>query len=201
LAQLAEQARAEGLKPYVVALGASTPLGALGYASCADELIAQSQSQGVKIDAVFHATGSGGTQAGLLAGFRARNEKIRVNGISVYNPDTEGLRGIVTDIYSGAMELFDHASAADPDDVLIDDGYLGDAYGKPTEGMLEALSMLAALEAIILDPVYTGKAMAGLIHRVRGGEFSDRDNIVFIHTGGAPGLFAYSDILQGEFQG
>lgn len=198
LAELHQDAIAEGLKPYSVALGASTALGALGYARCANEILSQATQQGITLSAIFHASGSGGTQAGLLAGVKASDESVDVQGVSVYNPDAAALRQIVFDIAEGALDLLQYPGALDPAEVLLDERFLGPAYGIPTTAMQEALRELARLEAIILDPVYTGKAMAGLIQQVRDGVFARDEHIVFVHTGGTPGLFAYSDILERE---
>jgi L-cysteate sulfo-lyase len=187
----AERLRAAGARPFIVAGGGSDCAGALGYVWCAQELLAQANESGLRIDWVVHATGSGGTQAGLVTGFEAMRAGIPVLGIAVSRA-----RSVQEDlVFKLARETAEHAGVGDAvarAAVRVDDRYYGPAYGVPTEPMVEAVMLAARLEGLLLDPVYTGKAMAGLIGLAREGFFGKDDNVVFIHTGGMPGLFAYT---------
>ena len=184
--------RAEGARPYLIPGGGSNAVGALGYAHVAFELVQQANEQGLAIDRLVHATGSAGTQAGLVAGLHAISSPLRVLGIGVRNPRekqeanvlalaraTAAHMGIAREVPAGAVE-------ANCD-------YVGEGYGRPTPGMIEAVQMLARAEGIFLDPVYSGKGMAGLIDLVRTGVFTKGQTVVFLHTGGAQGLFGYMD--------
>lgn len=190
------QAISAGRKPYSVALGASTPVGSLGYAYSAVELLLQCEAESFMPAAVYFASGSGGTQAGLLAGMLAAKASTIVQGISVFNEDGQELLGIIKAICTETLKLLQVSPEIKVTDLCLDESVFGSGYGKPTDGMLEALQLLGRLEAIILDPVYTGKAMAGLIQDLRSKRFGSDEHIVFIHTGGAPGLFAYADIID-----
>ncbi len=196
LSRVCDAAIAAGRKPSIVALGASTPVGALGYAHSAVELLQQCEAEGFKPAAVYFASGSGGTQAGLLAGMLAAKARTIVQGISVFNANGQELLGVIESICAETLKLLGDATEIASDDLRLDETQLGPGYGQPTDEMLEALRLLARLEAVILDPVYTAKAMAGLIKDLREERFGADENIVFIHTGGAPGLFAYADIID-----
>ncbi len=191
----AEQIRAEGGRPYAIPGGGSNPTGALGYVSCAQELMQQADELGLRIDRVVHATGSAGTQAGLVVGLHGTNSGVAVLGIGVRAPKdrqeanvhalaeaTAALLGVPGGIPRAAVE-------ANCD-------YVGEGYGRPTAGMIEAVRMLARLEGILLDPVYSGKGMAGLIDLIRKRAIPSSETIVFLHTGGAVGLFGYADTFQ-----
>jgi L-cysteate sulfo-lyase len=190
--QLAATLRSKGKRPYVIPGGGSNPIGALGYANCALELVAQANEMGLRIDHIVQATGSTGTQAGLVAGLCAIHADIPVLGISVRAPkDTQEEA-----VFALAMATADQIGAPDVvrrEQVVANSDYVGQGYGLPTEGMAEAVKMLARLEGILLDPVYTGKAMAGMIDLVRKGHFEKDANVVFLHTGGSAGLFGYPD--------
>jgi L-cysteate sulfo-lyase len=189
---VAHAVRERGRHPYVIPIGGSTAVGALGYVACGQELLRQAADLGVAIDAVVHCSGSGGTQAGLLNGLAGSG--VPVIGVSCAAPATEIKATVLALAHATASKL---ASAArfTPADVEVVDDYIGPDYGVPTPEMLEALDLCARLEGLLLDPVYTGKAMAGLIGMVRGGRFRSTDTVVFIHTGGVPALFAYEDTL------
>lgn len=192
---LAAEMQAAGRKPYVIPGGGSNPVGALGYVACAQELLHQSFEQGVAIDHVVHATGSTGTQAGLVVGLRASNSGIPVYGISVRAPK-ERQEENVWKLVQGTVDYMSlPAASVERADVVADSDFVGEGYGIPTDSMLEAVRLVASQEAILLDPVYSGKGMAGLIALVRSGHFKKGQNIVFIHTGGATGLFGYRDIF------
>lgn len=190
---LADKLRGDGRKPYVIPGGGSNPVGALGYVNAALELLTQANALDLSIDLVVHATGSAGTQAGLVTGLTGARSGIPVLGIGVRAP-REAQEKAVFDL---ACQTADHLGWGDvvvPRDVVANCDYVGDGYGLPTPGMVEAVKLLARTEGLLLDPVYSGKAMAGLIDLVRQGRFSKTDNIVFVHTGGSAALFGYPDI-------
>lgn len=192
---LAETLRAQGKKPYIIPGGGSNPIGALGYVACAEELLYQSSQQRLRIDHIVHATGSTGTQAGLVTGLVASNSNIPVLGISVRAPKDKQEQNVYS-LAQRTWELLGVKGEFPREAVIANSDYVGAGYGLPTDGMLEALRLLAQLEGILLDPVYSGKGMAGLIDLVRRGHFSPEDNIVFIHTGGSAGLFGYRQVLE-----
>ncbi len=187
---VAERLRGQGARPYTIPGGGSNPIGALGYVLCAQEIVTQATELELVIDSVVHATGSSGTQAGLVAGLQAQNSGIPVLGIGVHKP-----RDIQEEnVYRLALRTYDLIEARgllSRESVVANCDYLGAGYGRVTPGVIEAVELLARTEGILLDPVYTGKAMAGLIDLVRKGFFARDQNIVFVHTGGAPALFAY----------
>lgn len=187
---LADTLRRDGCTPYVIPGGGSNPVGALGYVECALELLTQAADQGLTIDAIVHATGSTGTQAGLLTGLRASGSAIPVVGINVI-PSRAVMERKVFDLACRTAEHVGAAGVVQRSDVVADDGYVGPGYGLPSPGMLEAVRLTARLEGILLDPVYSGKGMAGLIGLIRQGHFDRGQNVVFIHTGGSTALFAY----------
>jgi D-cysteine desulfhydrase family pyridoxal phosphate-dependent enzyme len=185
--ELAERLRAEGRRPFAIPIGASTPLGALGFALAVAELVDQMPAP----DVIVHSTSSGGTQAGLVAGCRLLGLHTRVLGISA-DEASASLQGQVRAIISGIADLLD----MDPERlsrgtaIEVDDRFVGDGYGIPTEASREAIELAARTEAIFLDPTYTAKAMAGLIAYVRQQKFKEHQNVLFWHTGGQVGLFA-----------
>ncbi|WP_194207148.1 D-cysteine desulfhydrase [Superficieibacter sp. 1612_C1] len=191
----AAELREQGHNPYVIPGGGSNAIGALGYAACAEELLYQSSQLRLRIDHVVHATGSTGTQAGLVAGFTATNSHIPVLGISVRAPKAKQEEN-VWNLASRTRELLGVQGDLSRETVVANSDYVGDGYGLPTESMLEALRLLAQHEGILLDPVYSGKGMAGLIDLIRKGHFRKDDNVVFIHTGGSAGLFGYRQVFE-----
>jgi len=190
MAQLAERLRGEGRRPYVIPGGGSNAIGALGYVTCALELAEQANNAGLAIDMLVTATGSAGTQAGLVAGLQGARTGIPVLGIGVRAPKP-AQEDRVFQLAAQTAELLGVAGAVERDAVVANCDYVGDGYGIPTAGMIEAVTMLARTEGILLDPVYSGKAMAGLIDLIRRGEMRKGQNIVFLHTGGAVGLYGY----------
>ncbi|MEE3649821.1 MULTISPECIES: D-cysteine desulfhydrase [unclassified Brenneria] len=192
---LADSLRKEGRKPYVIPGGGSSPVGALGYVACAEELLFQSSQQRLRIDHIVHATGSTGTQAGLVTGLTATNSQIPLLGISVRAPREKQEENVYA-LAQQTWRLLGIAGEIPRQAVKVNSDYVGKGYGIPTEGTLEALTLLAQLEGILLDPVYSGKGMAGLIDLIRQGHFDRDQNIVFIHTGGAAGLFGYRQLFE-----
>ena len=186
--------RAQGEKAYVIPGGGSNPTGALGYAHVALEILAQANEIGLRIDQLVHATGSAGTQAGLVVGFEALNSGIPVLGIGVRNP-RDRQEANVHKLCESTAEKLGLKGGIRREAVMANCDYVGDGYGIPTAGMGEALMMCARLEGIFLDPVYSGKGMAGLIDLIRKGHYTKDQNIVFLHTGGQVGLFGYRTFL------
>jgi L-cysteate sulfo-lyase len=186
---LAERLRAEGHKPYVVPYGVSSPLGAMGYAST----IAEIAATGIRPAAIVHCTGSAGTQAGLVVGAQMAMPQTRIVGIDI-DAEPERVHADVLVYAKGAADLLDHAF--DPSGVEVVAGHAGPAYGVPHAATVEAIRLGARLEGLVLDPVYSGKGLAGLIALVRAGRWTPDQDIVFVHTGGAPALFAYRHLFQ-----
>jgi L-cysteate sulfo-lyase len=190
--QLAEQLKADGARPYVIPGGGSTPVGALGYVSAAMELASQAAARGLRMDYLVHATGSAGTQAGLVAGLHAINSDTKLLGIGVRAPQ-EKQEAMVYDLACRTAEHMRMGGGIPRELVAANCDYVGAGYGLPTAGMLEAVEILARTEGLLLDPVYSGKGMAGLIDLIRKGYFKANDNVVFLHTGGSVALFGYGD--------
>lgn len=191
---LAARLRAQGRIPYCIPLGGTDAVGDLGYAQCARELLEQCAAAGVAPTDVVVATGTGGTQAGLVAALHALGSAARVIGISVEGREAQQAEAVFRHAAAAAQTL-GAASPLPPGAVEVLGGYYGPGYGLPCEEMKEALRLTAQREGLLLDPVYTGKAMAGLIGLARAGRFSRSDTVVFVHTGGLPGLFAYPDLF------
>jgi D-cysteine desulfhydrase family pyridoxal phosphate-dependent enzyme len=191
--EVAAELRAAGRRPYTIPRGGASALGALGYVECVRELSAQAQAQGLHIDRLVLATGSCGTQAGLLAGLHVHGVRIGVLGITVSRPVPECLER-VTRIAQAAGRLMGHALELAVDEVVVRDGFIGPGYGIPTAEGTDAIRLVARTEGIFLDPTYTGKAMAGLIAEVRAGRLGRDETVVFLHTGGEPGLFAHPEL-------
>ena len=187
---------AGGRKGYAIAGGGSVPLGTLGYVACAEELLAQSFDQGVAFDHLMVASGSAGTHAGLVVGLESANAELPVTGINVRRPQGEQ-EGNVHKL-AVATAAFAGVPAIRRDRITCLDRWVGPGYSLPTPGMIAAVRLLASTEGVLLDPVYTGKAMAGLIDLVREGYFATGSRVVFVHTGGSPALFAYRDVLAAQ---
>ncbi len=194
---LAEAIRAEGGKPYVIPGGGSNALGGLGYAACALEIVAQANQMDLAIDHIVLPSGGGGTQGGLVAGLVGVNAGIGAIGIDI-DAEAEAVTQRVGAVARGSAGLLGIEGGIGPDRVVVEAAYAGPAYGVPTPEMVEAVTLLARLEGLVLDPVYTGKAMAGLIDLVDQGRFSKSQTVVFIHTGGTPALFAYRSVFGQE---
>lgn len=196
-----EEQRRAGRTPYLAPVGGSltegsmsAPLGALAYVSAFLELHRQAAERGVALDAVVHATGSASTQAGLLVGARLVSPGTRIVGISVA-ADRKTVAGYVEAIAGQTLAALGLEGGVDPSDVLVLDEYLAEGYGVLNDPVRNAVSLMAREEGILLDPVYTGKAMAGLLDLAGRGFFRDGDSVVFLHTGGTPALFPYRDGL------
>jgi 1-aminocyclopropane-1-carboxylate deaminase/D-cysteine desulfhydrase-like pyridoxal-dependent ACC family enzyme len=184
---IAADLAARGRRPYLIPLGASTPLGALGFVKAIGELV----RQGVRPDVIVHATSSGGTQAGLVAGCVLHGLPTRVLGVSADDPAATVV-ATVRQILAGVQEHLpvDAAALAVARPIEVEDGFVGEGYGIPSDASREAQQLAALLEAIFVDHTYTAKALAGLIAGVRSGRFRRSGTVLFWHTGGQVGLFA-----------
>lgn len=198
---IAEDERDKGHNPYVVPVGGSMvggsmtqPLGAISYAKAFLEIYREAKKGKVKIDYVVLATGSGGTQAGLVVGAKALGTDIKVIGISI-SQDKASVQEYVSTIANDTAEALGLKMTVSPEEVLVFDNYIGEEYGILNQETADAIRLVADTEGIILDPVYTGKAMAGLIDLTRTGYFTRDDVVVFLHTGGTPALFVYKEKL------
>jgi L-cysteate sulfo-lyase len=195
MAELADNLRSRGSAPYIIPGGGSNEIGALGYVDAALELLSQANQLGLEIDHIVHATGSAGTQAGLVAGLHGLSADIPVLGIGVRAPKALQEANVLR-LARATSDFLGLRSEVPADMVSANCDYVGDGYGLPTQAMLDAIRLVARLEGILLDPVYSGKGMAGLIDLVKRGHFSKADNIVFIHTGGAQALFGYCHLFS-----
>jgi L-cysteate sulfo-lyase len=196
LAEVAAEVADAGGRPYVIPGGGSNAIGALGYAECAFELVAQANEAGLEIDRIVTATGSAGTQAGLVAGLAVMGADIPVLGIGVRAP-RDAQEANVFRLAQETAALLGHPERVTRDMVVADCDFVGAGYGLVDDGVIAALKTMARTDAILLDPVYTGKAMKGLIALSERGDF-DGETVVFLHTGGAPGLFGYQSELEGK---
>lgn len=185
----------KGRNVYMIPPGGSTPLGDVGYYLAALEMFEQARESGIRIDHIFVAMGTGGTHAGLLAGVKCLDMPTQVIGIGVNKEGSLEELGLppIEVIVNEIGDLIGERPNAKPDDVIVYYDYYGEAYGKPTPECVEAIKLLARLEGIFLDPTYTGKTMAGMFDLIGKGDFRKDENIVFMHTGGYPGIFPYGE--------
>jgi D-cysteine desulfhydrase family pyridoxal phosphate-dependent enzyme len=191
MTDLAAELTREGLHPYVIPRGGSVPMGAAGYFNMVDELSRQLGDLSLAPACVYVATGSCGTHSGVMAGRAFYRQSWAVRGISVSRGRDLQEEKIIH--LSGALlELLGASQSVQASDVTVDDRFTGGAYGVPTPETWEAVELLARSEGIVLDPVYTGKAMAGLLGHIRSGHVAQGTIVVFVHTGGAPALFGYA---------
>jgi len=198
MADLAAELSTAGRKPYVIPGGGSNPIGALGYANCAQEIAEQTRDSGQHFDWLVMGTGSTGTQAGLVAGFHTIGHDLPVMGVSVRQPRERQINA-VHGLTQRTLEKLGAPGIA-PSKILVDDGYVGEGYGLPADSTMEAIHLTARQEGILLDPVYSAKGMAGLIGMVRQGFFKPQDSVLFLHTGGSVALFAYQEQLRATIQ-
>jgi len=193
--KVAQRLQNEGKKPYIIPGGASNAIGATGYVACAQEIIQQLFLQDLKIDHMVVPSGSAGTHAGIVVGMYGTSAGIPVSGINV-SRTKEAQERIVHEL---ALETAEHVGmrgTLPASEITCFDSYVGPGYSLPTESMIEAVKLLARTESILLDPVYSGKAMAGLIDLIRNEHFKDGSNVLFLHTGGSPALYAYLDTFK-----
>ncbi len=193
--KIAEKLKAEGRKPYIIPGGASNALGALGYVSCMEEIMNQMFTQGLNFDHIVVPSGSAGTHAGIIAGMIGNNINIPVTGIGVNRPKAVQQEA-VHKLANQTLDLIGVEQKVPAEKVIAFDDYVGPGYSLPTDAMVEAVKLLARSEGILLDPVYSGKAMSGLIDLVKKDYFKKGSNVLFLHTGGSPALYAYLDTFR-----
>jgi L-cysteate sulfo-lyase len=196
LERTADEVRGRGGAPYVIPGGGSNAIGALGYADCAREIVAGADDLDLKIDRIVTATGSAGTHAGLVAGLAVMGADIPVLGIGVRAP-RDRQEETVFKLAKETAALLGHPDRVSRDQVVANCDYVGEGYGLVDQGVIDALTLAARTDGIVLDPVYSGKAMKGLIDLARAGRF-DGETVVFLHTGGAQGLFGYGSEIGGK---
>jgi len=192
MAQVTEELRAAGRRPYAIPYGGSNPVGASGYVAAIEELLAQCAERDMHFDHVVLASSSGGTQAGLMVGGRALGYKGRILGISV-DPRAEALTHTLAGLATATADYLGLRLAFAPEDFAVNDDYLGGGYGVVGDLEREAIRTMACTEGVLLDPVYTGRAFGGLLDLIRRGVFGPDERVLFWHTGGTAGLFGYGD--------
>ena len=195
----AQAVRARGGKPYVIPGGGSNPIGALGYVDCAREIVVQADEMDLEVHRIVTATGSAGTHAGLVAGLAVMGADIPVLGIGVRAPK-EKQEANVFKLAEETAALLGQPGRVTRERVVADCDYVGEGYGLIDQGVIDALTLAARTDGIVLDPVYSGKAMKGLIALARAGQFRS-ETVVFLHTGGAQGLFGYQSEIEGALSG
>ena len=184
--RIADELRAAGHNPYLVPVGGSVPLGTVGYVDCAREIFAEALEQDIKINRIVSTAGSGGTLAGLVLGAMLYGDGCKVTGVAVCDDPFEE---ITAELVNGAAEILGADVHVEPKDIDIL-RYYGAGYAQPSKEGLEAITLMAQQEGLILDPVYTGKAFAGLMHLIRTGKIGENETVLFLHSGGTASLFA-----------
>ena len=197
MSEVAEEVARDGRKAYIIPGGGSNPIGATGYVACAEEIMAQCFEQGINLDYVVTASGSGGTHSGLVVGFFGNHTNIPVVGINVSRSREAQEPLILAEAKATAVRV-GLSDEIHPDLVRCFGDYVGPGYSLPTDSMVNAVKLLAQTEGILLDPVYTGKAMAGLLDLIAKGFFRKGQKILFVHTGGSPALYAYQHYFNLE---
>lgn len=194
--ETAKELEQQGQTPYVIPTGASYSTGAVAYANAMLELLTQAREKDFKIDYVAHAAGSGGTQAGLVLANKAVGSGAKILGVCV-EEDGSWLIDKTVEIANDASELLDLGVIVTVKDVNVE-VYAGKGYGVLSSEVTDTIRLTAQTEGILLDPIYTGKALAGLINMIKSGRLGKEENVVFIHTGGLPALFPYkAELVQG----
>lgn len=195
LQEIARELRKAGRRPHVIDITADhAPIGALGYVDAAQELLRQAEERCINIDTIVLASGGAFTHVGMLVGLRALDCKAQVIGVCVRR-DAAAQRQRVMHMGQMLCDMLGRPNLITPEDIWLDDAYLGASYGRVPTETREAISLMAQSEGVLLDPVYTGKAFAGLIGVARQGRLRAGSNVIFLHTGGAPALFAYRHVL------
>ena len=188
--KMADELTKQGKTPYIIPGGGSNEIGSLGYVNCFYEIKNQIKTLAINPSTIICTSGSSGTHAGLVTGIKITKTPIKCLGISVMRSKIEQTE-LVRSLASKTARLLQANTNINHEDVLIDDNYIGNGYSMPTPEMIEAVTILAQTEGILLDPVYTGKALAGMIDLIRKNSISSDETIIFIHTGGSPALYAY----------
>ncbi|PWV36349.1 MAG: 1-aminocyclopropane-1-carboxylate deaminase [Desulfurococcaceae archaeon] len=193
--RLAKDLEGRGRKPYIVRRGGASPQGVMGYALAAYEILMQAYGRGIKPNYIVHATGTGATQAGLILGSRLVGLDAKIIGISVGSPADKIRKEVHSLVLEGAKYAGIKGFDIDPEDIVVIDRYTYGGYGSITKEVVEAITHVARKEALLLDPVYTAKAMLGLMDLVDKGYIEKESKVIFIHTGGIPIIFQYDNIL------
>lgn len=196
MAVLAQKLCDDGKHAYIIPGGGSNEIGALGYVNAAIELMTQANDRSLKIDHLVHATGSSGTQAGLVLGMEGMNSGIPVYGVGVRATKQKQEEMVFSLAQRTADFMGLHPDVVKRERVVANSDYVGDGYGLPTDAMVEAVKLMAQYEGILLDPVYSGKGFAGLVDLIRKGHFKQGENVVFLHTGGSISLFGYPNVYD-----
>ncbi|MBV6822043.1 D-cysteine desulfhydrase family protein [Pseudomonas sp. PD9R] len=194
-AELVERLKHQGKTPFVMPLGGSSPRGSLGYAACAAEVLRQADDLKVHFDRIIVPNGSAGTHSGLLAGVTLARSSTKIVGYSVLATE-EQATATTLEKTRQTLQLLAPSSSLAESAVQVDGSQRGEAYGAPTDAMLEAVRLLASREGLLTDPVYGGKAFAGLLAAVRAGKYPSGSNLLFVMTGGIPGIFAYRNAFD-----
>lgn len=192
-----ETVRERGDRPYLIPVGGSNVIGALGYADCAREIIEQTRQLEIELDAIVVATGSAGTHAGLIAGLLQEDSQVPVLGISVSRTRNEAEK-LVYDLAAATLNHLESPIELSAEVIHCHDEYVGTGYAQPTDAAMNCIRLLARTEGLLLDPVYTGKVMSGLVDLSKKGRFGKGENILFLHTGGLPSVFGSGAILLQE---
>jgi len=187
---LADELSQQGRHPLVIPAGAHTPIGTTGWVNAADEIWQQLQAQNIDAQYIVVTTGSSGTQAGLEVGVKYLGLPLKVIGISIFNQKANAINEVVN-MANETAKFLNLDLTFTPDEITVYDDYIGEGYGIITDGCIQAIRLVAQTEGIFLDPVYTSKAMAGFIDLIHKGQFTTKDSVVFVHSGGIPALFAY----------
>ena len=190
IAELMADLERRGERPYLIPIGGSSPIGSFGYVTGTLELVAQLFQNGESPSRLYFANGSRGTQAGLALGAKMYSAPYRIYGIAVSGGEPEKTQRAIR-IATEAAQILGVAGRITAEDLINDESYIGPGYGIATPACVEAIRLLATSEGILLDPVYTGKAMAGMIGHIRAGAIDPGQTVVFLHTGGTPALFAH----------
>ncbi len=192
--QLASRLEAKGKRPYIIPEGASNPLGTWGYIKAGAEIKKQTEKDKLKIQRIVLASSSGGTYAGLFISSKLLNWKIKITGINV-NYDKDHTAERIWKLIAETKKRYNLDFRANRDEIDIIDGYVGKGYAQTSEAECRLLKSVASHTGMILDPVYTGKAMFGLLDQIRKKQVGESESILFLHSGGVFGLFAYKDVL------
>ena len=191
----AAELTSEGKKPYIIPEGASNAIGALGYAACASEIMTQLNDGHLDIDHIIVPSGSTGTHAGMIVGMTGINAGIPISGMNVSRAK-DVQEELVYELAVETAQKLGMSNSIAREDVICFDQYVGPGYSLPTQSMVEAVTLFARTEAILLDPVYSGKTAAGLIDLIRKDHFKPGSNLLFLHTGGSPALYVYMDSFR-----
>lgn len=192
--ELAQELRLQGRRPYIIPVGGSNAVGDLGYVACANEILEQMAQMQISFDRIFITSGSAGSHAGLLAGMKLSKQDIKIQGIGINRPQKIQEQAIL-ELANDTLEKLGKKPNITKADVVVNCDYIGEGYSMPTAAMKAAVKLVAEKEAIFLDPTYTGKTMSGLIDFIEKGIIKKHETILFIHTGGTPGLFAHPELF------